>query len=49
MSRCFIFSDVVFGLAILFLMAPIVSQAQDTTIVSAASSGEAWRIREMDQ
>ncbi len=39
MSRCLIFSDIVFGLAILFLMTPIVSQAQDTTIVSAASSG----------
>jgi gliding motility-associated-like protein len=39
MSRCLIFSDVVFGLAILFLLTPFVSKAQDTTIVSAASSG----------
>ena len=39
MSRCLFYSDVVFGLAILFLMTPVFSKAQDTTTVSAASSG----------
>ena len=39
MSRCLFFSDVVFGLAILFLLTPVISEAQDTTIVSASSSG----------